>query len=69
MAVNIVTGSMLKGLRGAGCRITTICKCNGAFATYYSALLIDFAAIIFFSIAELDPTPDAKVQGWASGRQ
>ena len=29
MAVNIVTGSMLKGLRGAGCRITTICKCKG----------------------------------------
>ena len=28
MAVNIVTGSMLKGLRKAGCRITTICKCN-----------------------------------------
>ena len=28
MAVNIVTGSMLKGLRGAGCRITTICKCK-----------------------------------------
>ena len=29
MTVNIVTGSMLKGLREAGCRITTICKCKG----------------------------------------
>ena len=29
MAVNIVTGSMLKGLREAGCRITTICKYKG----------------------------------------
>ena len=29
MAVNIVTGSMLKGLREAGCRITTICRCKG----------------------------------------
>ena len=29
MAVSIVTGSMLKGLCGAGCRITTICKCKG----------------------------------------
>ena len=29
MTVNIDTGSMLKGLREAGCRITTICKCKG----------------------------------------
>ena len=29
MAVNIVTGSMRKVLRGAGCRIATICKCKG----------------------------------------
>ena len=30
MTVNsVVTGSMLKGLREAGCRITTICKCKG----------------------------------------
>ena len=29
MTVNIVTGSVLKGLREAGCKITTICKCKG----------------------------------------
>ena len=29
MAVNIITGSMLKGLRGAGCRITAIFNCKG----------------------------------------
>ena len=29
MTVNIVTGSMLKGLHEAGCRNTTICKCKG----------------------------------------
>ena len=29
MTVNFVTGSMLKGLREGGCRITTICKCKG----------------------------------------
>ena len=29
MAVNIDTGSMLKHMRGAGCRDTTICKCMG----------------------------------------
>ena len=33
MTVNIVTGSMLKGLGEAGCRITTICKCKGYSAT------------------------------------
>ena len=34
MTVNIVTGSMLKGLREAGCRITTICKCKGYTSLY-----------------------------------
>ena len=42
MTVNIVTGSMLKGLREAGCRITTICKCKG-YRTYYN-----LTSIIFF---------------------
>ena len=37
MTVNIVTGSMLKGLREVGCRITTICKCKG-----YTPLLLNF---------------------------
>ena len=40
MTVNIVTGSVLKGLREAGCRITTICKCKGYKTKYFGVDVI-----------------------------
>ena len=44
--VNIVTGSMLKGLREAGCRITTICKCKG-YAWKVAVVRTDYDYAVF----------------------
>ena len=48
MALNIVTGRMLKGLRGVSCRITTICKCKGGYIIreYDSTLNVGLARAV-----------------------
>ena len=43
MAVNIVTGSMLKGLRRASCRVTTIYKCKGYSSVVDNLIMLKFS--------------------------
>ena len=47
--VNIVTGSMLKGLCEAGCRITTICKCKG-YRLNSLQLIVQNFTIYYFTL-------------------
>ena len=77
MAVNIVSGSMLKGLSEAGCRITTICKCKGS-TRFFSKIASIFKKVLHLkdlnrhlecilmlvSTLKLAPCPE-----WKSDRQ
>ena len=61
--VNII--SMLKGLREAGCRITTICKCKGysSFKTSYRprASIIDHSLNFYTPIITYLDSPHSKL--------
>ena len=45
-SVNIVTGSMLKGLCEAGCWITTICKCKRYYTPYITRYTLSMRIVL-----------------------